>query len=140
MKAGNPAARKWLLVALLVMFLLGLLVLLFRLFMPGDGFHTLPSSKTFGLVLIDIGDTEDQVSFHVPEKGVYVLVVEENSPAAASGILSGDRIVTVNGSVIMNASDFYERCAALKSNEKVKITVARGNQQETVELISETSS
>ena len=80
----------------------------------------------FGMVLIDIADEEAAASYHVETLGVYVLVVEEKSPAFAAGVRSGDRLVSMNGIPVSSSIQFITLQEKLKPMQMVNIHFQRG--------------
>jgi len=58
-----------------------------------------------GMILIDISNEEAAAFYHVNAFGVYVLAVDEDSPAFEAGVRSGDCIVSANGQLISSASE-----------------------------------
>ena len=69
-----------------------------------------------------------------PKSMPIVMKVFDNSPAAAAGVAYGDEITAVNGEAIVSGSEMIKAigaCPALPA----KITLKRGDKQETVELI-----
>jgi len=63
------------------------------------------------------------------EKGVYVIDVEEGSPAWAAGIKKGDVIIEVNGQRVNNLIDLRK---AISSGELLKVVVLRGEEKVTL--------
>ena len=58
-------------------------------------------------------------------KGVYIIEVEEGSPAEKAGLLPGDIIVEVNGQVITSVSEEVEIVSQLKEGDEVAVKVFR---------------
>ncbi|MCK4420302.1 Do family serine endopeptidase [candidate division WOR-3 bacterium] len=58
-------------------------------------------------------------------KGVYILKVEEGSPASRAGLKDGDIIVKLDGKDIENVEQFRFLVASKKPGQKVKIVVWR---------------
>ena len=58
-------------------------------------------------------------------KGVYIISVEEGSPADKAGILPGDIIVEVNGQVITSVSEEVELVSQMKEGDEVAVRVFR---------------
>ncbi|MBR3333839.1 MAG: trypsin-like peptidase domain-containing protein [Clostridia bacterium] len=58
-------------------------------------------------------------------KGVYVIEVEEGSPAERGGLKAGDIIVEVNGNVVSSVSEEVEIVSKLKEGEEVAVKVFR---------------
>ncbi len=83
---------------------------------------------TLGMVLIDIVDDDTAAFYHVSEKGVYVLAVEENSQAYQAGVRSGDRIVSANSVDIGVSGDLSALQAGLASGDTLVLSLSRGIQ------------
>ena len=58
-------------------------------------------------------------------KGVYVIEVEEGSPAEKAGIKAGDIIVEVNGEVVSSVDDEVEIVSKLREGDEVAVKVFR---------------
>ncbi len=68
------------------------------------------------------------------EDAVKVLNVAENAPAATSGLLPGDIITRFGRTVIHHFADLRDASFFLTADEKVAVTVMRGEREVTVEL------
>lgn len=83
------------------------------------------------------------------EKGVMILEVRQNSPAARAGLrgvridpdtdetLVGDVITAINGESINNEADYKRVLSKLKVQQTVKLTILRGKQQREVTVTLE---
>jgi S1-C subfamily serine protease len=69
------------------------------------------------------------------DHGVLVTKVEAGGPAAAAGIAPGDVIVAIAGEQIGQQQSFIEILFAHKPGETVELTVQRGNEQLTVQVV-----
>lgn len=58
-------------------------------------------------------------------EGVYVNVLEENSPAEKAGINEGDVIIKVKGKKVDSKAEFDEQVAYRRPGDKVEVTVLR---------------
>jgi serine protease Do len=58
-------------------------------------------------------------------KGVYIIEVEEGSPAEKAGLQPGDIIVEVNGQVITSVSEEVEILSGMKEGDEVAVKVFR---------------
>ena len=58
-------------------------------------------------------------------RGVYVVSVEEGSPAEAAGMKAGDIMVEVNGQVITSVSEEVAIVEQLKEGDQVTVKVFR---------------
>jgi serine protease Do len=67
-------------------------------------------------------------------KGALVSDVTENSPAAKAGLRTGDTVVSVNGTEILEPKDLARRIAQIKPGEPVDLTVMREGKQTTLSV------
>ncbi len=73
----------------------------------------------------------------LPERdGLLVRGVDDGSPAAASGLLTGDLIVTANGTDVRNADDLWAVLDSLSGDEVdvVALGIVRGTDELTIEV------
>jgi len=77
-----------------------------------------------GVVPTDIDALEAQ-RFNLPQPGVVVWQLYENSPAAQAGMLPRDLILKVNGVAVTSTQDTLTRIANAKPGDKVKISGIR---------------
>ncbi|XXM73077.1 S1C family serine protease [Lysinibacillus sphaericus] len=69
------------------------------------------------------------------ESGVVVASIDNTSAAAEAGIKEGDVITKLNGNPVENAADLRRQLYAdLKVGDKIKLTVFRGEEEETISL------
>jgi S1-C subfamily serine protease len=78
-----------------------------------------------GIVVADVDQIEAR-RFNLPQAGVVVAKLYEDSPAAAVGMEPRDIILTVNGVKVASAQDTLTRIATAKPGEKIKLTGIRG--------------
>jgi serine peptidase DegS len=78
-----------------------------------------------GIVPVDVDQLEAQ-RFNLPQAGVVVANLYEESPAALVGLQLRDIILTVNGVEVHSAQDTLTRIANVKPGKKIKITGIRG--------------
>ncbi len=83
------------------------------------------SDETLGMVLIDIADDEAAAYYHVEEMGVYVLAVQESSPAEEAGVRSGDRIVSLNGVEVRQSSELFALQSTLSGPNLMELVLER---------------
>jgi serine protease Do len=67
-------------------------------------------------------------------KGALVSDVTDNSPAAKAGVRTGDTVVSVNGTEIVEPKDLARRIAQIKPGEPVDLTVIRDGKPTTVSV------
>lgn len=112
-------SKKWLTAALTAACALMLLLTGYRLLSmlssPADSMSRRQSivenastDGLFGMVLIDIDDTDAAAYYHVPAAGVYVLAVESGSRAELAGVRSGDCILSVNGAPVATSGEVQD--------------------------------
>jgi PDZ domain len=58
--------------------------------------------------------------------GVAVLRIEDDAPALAAGMTSGDIVIAMDGQALESAEDFICRVMPLKPGEPVRLTVRHG--------------
>lgn len=85
-----------------------------------------------GIVGIDVSN-EAHTELKVP-LGAYVKEVEMDSPAMLAGIQQGDVIVAMNGSNVMNFSEYSTLLMQMEAGQTVNITVMRQVQEEYKEM------
>lgn len=66
---------------------------------------TLRLDDPLGAVLLDLNTPEAMSNYHVQRAGVYVLAVNEDSPAQTAGLLSGDYIAGVDGQSVQSSTE-----------------------------------
>ena len=66
--------------------------------------------------------------------GVYVGSVVENGAAAAAGIRKGDVILSIDGVALNDASTLQEQIGKHRPNDKVSLTVKRGDSVKQIEV------
>ena len=90
-----------------------------------------PSGAAFGMVLIDIADEETANFYHVQDCGVYVLAVQEKSPAEQAGVSSGDLLLNVNAAPICNTGEWIALQETFVPGETVTMDFQRGADRNT---------
>ena len=88
--------------------------------------HKEPGGAAFGLVLIDINDEDTADSYHVQAHGVYVLAVQDSSPARKAGVGAGDRLLSVNERPIADTGAFVAMQDQFRAGEQVRLDFQRG--------------
>ena len=78
-----------------------------------------------GAEFLDITSQYYALYYGVPEYGVYVQSVKTGSDAAGAGILSGDRIVSVDGTEISSYSDIESIIKSHSVGDTVEVTLKR---------------
>ena len=111
-----------LLCAVMLLFCFGMLA---RYLAPVLFSDAAPEGAAFGMVLIDIADKETAESYHVENFGVYVLAVQDESPAFQAGVYSGDRLLSVKQLPVTATNEFVAMQDRFESGEKVRLDFQR---------------
>lgn len=85
---------------------------------------------TLGLKGIDVEMLDLSVS-----KGVYVVEVEDSTPAKKYGLRSGDIITSINNKDISNMSDLTKFLYNLKKGDKISISIHRNGDKQNIDVI-----
>ncbi len=78
-----------------------------------------------GASLVDIDSQYYAMYYGVPEYGVYVQSVASSGDAAAAGIRSGDRIISINGTEISSSADIASLLKNLSVGDSAEIELER---------------
>jgi serine protease Do len=78
-----------------------------------------------GITVVTIDSDSKAAQYGVSTYGVYVYVIEKDSPAQAAGLQVGDRIISINDTEVTQSSDLTGAIAACKVGDTVTLTVAR---------------
>ena len=87
-----------------------------------------------GMNFIDISNAQMAWMYNVSNTGVYVLQVNDGSKAAAAGFQVGDRVIAVDDTSITSLSQLNSLLDSYEVGDTVTFTLARGNQQGTLQL------
>lgn len=68
-------------------------------------------------------------------EGVYVNILQDNSPAEKAGINEGDVIIKVKGKQVASKAEFDEQIAYRRPGDKVEVTVLRNAKEKAFTLI-----
>lgn len=68
------------------------------------------------------------------DRGVLIVDVVEDSPAASAGLRQGDVILKVNSVPVVSATDVQEQVEVSRIGEAVTVEVQRGNQTEQIQV------
>lgn len=86
--------------------------------------NTLVGKPRMGITMSNLANSRALQNGLIP-KGVYVVNVEENSPAEKAGMQVGDIIVDVNDNVITSTTELAAQVAECKAGDVLKIKVYR---------------
>jgi serine protease Do len=92
---------------------------------------------TRGWLGVQIQPVTDEIaeSMGIKEtKGALVSDVTENSPAAKAGIQTGDTVVSVNGTDVLEPKDLARRIAQIKPGKPAELTVIRNGKLTTLSV------
>lgn len=81
---------------------------------------------------MDIREIDEQIANYIKssvKEGAVVFSVERRSPADEAGIEPGDIVLKVNGKNIHRAEDYYVEIGDMRTGEKVKIELLRGDEK-----------
>jgi serine protease Do len=67
--------------------------------------------------------------------GVWVMEVDPKGAAAEAGIKKGDAIVKIDGHAVETGSELAEMIARDKPDEKISVTILRGNEEKTLDVV-----
>jgi serine protease Do len=81
-----------------------------------------------GLELVDIQTAQSARWYRVSQTGLYII------SSADDQLRNGDRITSVNGKPVTDLYDYNEAMKGCSVGDKVKITVARGNESVSAEI------
>ena len=90
----------------------------------------IPGRIDLGVTLIDILDARTAMMYRVQATGVYVSRADVDNP-----LISGDRIVSIDGREIRSEADILELLEAHKVGDTLSITISRDGSAYTVDLI-----
>jgi len=88
-----------------------------------------PGRIDFGATLVDILDARTAMMYRVQTAGVYVSQADSDSP-----LISGDRIISIDGKTIQSTADVNELLDAHKVGDVLSISVGRNGSATTVKL------
>jgi serine protease Do len=92
---------------------------------------------TRGWLGVGIQDINEELakSFDLKEaRGILVTEVQQDSPAAKSGLQQGDVILRLNGDELTDVSDLRNKIALIPPGTKATLTIIRSGKEEQVEL------
>jgi serine protease Do len=87
-----------------------------------------------GVKIQNVDDDIAQAKGLTDSKGAVINEVTAGGPAAASGLLVGDTILTVNGERIADSRDLARKIAGFAPNATVDVQVMRGTRRETIKV------
>lgn len=86
-------------------------------------------------IYLDTVDAQTSAYYRLPvDYGAIIMDVVKNGPAETAGLKKGDIIISLDGEKIETADDLVVRVMRHNVGDKVKVTVARGDQKLTLEV------
>lgn len=85
-----------------------------------------PQKLKFGVRMMPVSAQLAATAGMVSPRGAMVVVVEADSPASRAGIQQGDILLRIGDTDVADSAAFQAAIAAVKSGDKVSITVQRG--------------
>ncbi len=89
-----------------------------------------------GVSLLDIDSDQKAWMYRVNELGCYVYRVTSDSPAAAGGLMSGDRIISVNGTAVSTSAEVKAAIQSVSVGDTLTFIVNRNGQELTLNIIA----
>ncbi len=78
-----------------------------------------------GVTLLDISDYLTAASYRVSRYGVYILEVQEGSPAQKAGIMAGDYVEGIDNVTVKTSSDIIEYVGSRSVGDTVTVYIER---------------
>ncbi len=87
-----------------------------------------------GIVGTDI-DTSIQQTFDLPtNKGIIIVNVAPDSPAAKAGIIMGDVVTAINGNLILDSDDYDNAMDSFQNGDEISLTFYHSGSKKTIKL------
>lgn len=87
-----------------------------------------------GISVITVDDAATAARYGVTSAGIYIAQVNEGSGAEKAGLQVGDRIVSVDNTLVESSNDVVSMIQEKSVGDKVSIQIARNGQMLTVEV------
>ena len=87
-----------------------------------------------GISVVTVDDAATAARYGVSSAGIYIAQVNEGSGAEKAGLQVGDRIVSVDNTLVESSNDVVSKIQEKSVGDKVSIQVARNGQMLTVEV------
>lgn len=72
--------------------------------------------------------------YNWPSQGVYIYEVQQDSPAELAGIKSGDIIISLNSSSVIDSSDFANQLRNFYAGQSIRVQIFRPDENKTFTL------
>ncbi len=92
---------------------------------------------SLGLSLVDINDRATASAYRVSAYGVYVLSVSDGSGAQKAGFMSGDRLISIDGTEFSDSAELTGILDNYEIGDTVTFTVSRNRQHYNISLTLE---
>lgn len=99
----------------------------------GSGYVT--GRPAMGITVITVSSMEDAMRYGVSSMGVYVASVNEGSGAAAAGMQTGDRIVSIDDIMAETTNDVTQYIQSKNVGDTVTVQVARNGKLITMDIV-----
>lgn len=80
-------------------------------------------------------DIEPALGGAAPVPGAVIAEVYGETPAAEAGMLSGDRVLSIDGKKVEDFTDLRSRISSMKPNSKVSMVVERDGKKKTLKVV-----
>lgn len=87
-----------------------------------------------GVTVVTISDAQTAAQYGVSSYGVYVAEVTENGPAAQAGVQKGDRIVSVDDTLIESNNDLTDLISSHAVGDTLNVQLSRDRQLMNVQV------
>ena len=87
-----------------------------------------------GVTVVTISDAQTAAQYGVSSYGVYVADVTENGPAAQAGVQKGDRIVSVDDTLIESNNDLTDLISSHAVGDTLNVQLSRDRQLMNVQV------
>lgn len=90
---------------------------------------------SLGISVVDINDVQTAMIYRVQRLGVYVVKIADSSDAQNAGFMTGDCILSVNGTQISKSADFKAIIDKSSVGDTLKIIVLRNNKEVNLSIV-----
>ena len=93
------------------------------------------SQNLLGLTLNPVAQVQTQTPGASTDKGLVVVIVNANGPAAAAGVKRGDILLSINETAVNSYADLRNVLSGVKAGDTVTLSVTHGDTPETLSLV-----
>ncbi len=87
-----------------------------------------------GVTLLDINDYMTAASYRVNRYGVYILSVQESSPAHNAGLRAGDYVEGIDDEIISSSNEVIEYIGSRSIGDSITMHIARNDKRMDIEV------